>query len=84
MDELYDKCAWCRNKRGRGNNKINLSLNNPDDELKDDINLATTIEYVDEKVVGKPLLELKHLTKIFKGRKGDQDGRNNIAVNKLN
>ena len=80
MDEWYDKIEWCRKKRGRGAENMSKSLNNTDDMLNDQVN-TSTIEYVDENVVGQPLLQLKDLTKIFRG---GNEGRDNIAVNRLN
>eukprot|EP01084_Bolivina_argentea_P160890 280133_1 len=81
MDEWYDKIEWCRKKRGRGSENMSKSLNNSDALINDEINDSKTIEYVDEKITGSPMLELKQLTKIFKG---GNEGRDNIAVDRLN
>eukprot|EP01083_Nonionella_stella_P215836 776456_1 len=81
MDEWYDKIKWCREKRGRGAENMSKSLNNTDVMLQDEVNQTTTIEPVDEAVTGSPMLELSDLTKVFRG---GNEGRDNIAVNRLN
>lgn len=79
MDAMYDRIGCCRERRGRGLHQ--QTLNSTEVMLQDEMEDTKTIESVDESVTGPPLLHIDKLTKIF--HKGNE-GRDNIAVNRLN